>query len=556
MNTTEESDEVLLGRYARDDAAAFDQLYKRHELRVWRYFERNVCNQATSDELLQEIWFTLARNIASLESATRFKARLFTLAYDRMTDSLRARAAQAAPAAKAGRPAVSQDPANVLAQAIGQLPSDQRQVYLLQIEGELSVGDIAVITDSTIDTTENRLRSAKLKLHEFFTENGSEVPSNGDPLSEVDHLYRRLSKLDPGHPGEWVRRKVQAYATQQAAERVVRASTKAKESSSAVAPTPSVTPILTPAKQTASKPWLLPAIVSAIAVAALVGFLVVPRLMAPRDTSTAAPSPALASESETAPVQVAQEPTPPSSESASSESASSAPPSPPSQSSEPTPPTSSPPAPATTSHAPTPVAPRTSAPPAPVVASRSPGTYRAESPPKARVARQSAADTESARISDDRAETTAQVTRPTPPAESAPAPQSAPARPTDIQGPLPPPPLPVAAAPLATPPAPTPAPVAAAPTPPDGLWRAAERGDLNGVQAALTSNVDVNARDTNGRTALILAIQHNHGAIVRALLAHGANPNTPDSHGTTPLMAARIIANWGVFAALQRSGAH
>jgi RNA polymerase sigma-70 factor (ECF subfamily) len=95
MTNTEEDDEALIGRYARGDAAAFDQLYRRHELRVWRYLERNVCNQATSDDLLQEIWFALARNAASLESGTRFRTRLFTLAHDRMTDLLRARAAKA-----------------------------------------------------------------------------------------------------------------------------------------------------------------------------------------------------------------------------------------------------------------------------------------------------------------------------------------------------------------------------------------------------------------------------------------------------------------------------
>ena len=47
----------------------------------------------------------------------------------------------------------------------------------------------------------------------------SEVTSSQDELSEVDNLYRRLSTADQGRPGEWVRRKVQAYAAQQAAER-------------------------------------------------------------------------------------------------------------------------------------------------------------------------------------------------------------------------------------------------------------------------------------------------------------------------------------------------
>src|SRR5579871_375811 len=84
MNTTEENDEILIGRYARGDAAAFDQLYRRHELRVWRYLERSVGDQETSDELLQDVWLALARNAVSLESVTRFRTRLFTLAHDRM----------------------------------------------------------------------------------------------------------------------------------------------------------------------------------------------------------------------------------------------------------------------------------------------------------------------------------------------------------------------------------------------------------------------------------------------------------------------------------------
>ena len=44
------SDEWLIGRYAGGDAAAFELLYRRHEMRVWRYLERNVGNRATADE--------------------------------------------------------------------------------------------------------------------------------------------------------------------------------------------------------------------------------------------------------------------------------------------------------------------------------------------------------------------------------------------------------------------------------------------------------------------------------------------------------------------------
>ena len=166
----EESDEALVGRYVRGDAAAFDQLYKRYELRVWRYLERNVRNQATSDELLQEVWFALARNATSIESSTRFRTRLFTLAHDRMSNSLRSRPAQTSPDATARPPAAARDSANALTEAIGQLPREQREAYLLQMEAQVSVGEIAEITESTIDTAQSRLRGARATLRELLNE--------------------------------------------------------------------------------------------------------------------------------------------------------------------------------------------------------------------------------------------------------------------------------------------------------------------------------------------------------------------------------------------------
>src|ERR1700743_3689420 len=114
----EESDEALIGRYGRGDAAAFDQLYQRHELRVWRCLACNVGNPATADELLLEVWCALARNTASVESTTRVKSRLFTLAPDRMTQWLEAHGGQTSPEAGADQPAAAADPGKALAQAV------------------------------------------------------------------------------------------------------------------------------------------------------------------------------------------------------------------------------------------------------------------------------------------------------------------------------------------------------------------------------------------------------------------------------------------------------
>src|SRR5215475_11814898 len=89
-----ESDEALMGRYARGDAAAFTLLYKRHEMRIWRYLVRNVANRETANELMQEVWFAVARDAPRYEPKARFTTWLFTIAHHRMIDSIRARRPQ------------------------------------------------------------------------------------------------------------------------------------------------------------------------------------------------------------------------------------------------------------------------------------------------------------------------------------------------------------------------------------------------------------------------------------------------------------------------------
>src|SRR5271167_254462 len=78
-----------MGRYARGDAAAFEILYRRHEMRVWRYLERNVNNRATADELMQEVWFAVARDAPRYRPSARFTTWLFTIAHNRMIDWIR-----------------------------------------------------------------------------------------------------------------------------------------------------------------------------------------------------------------------------------------------------------------------------------------------------------------------------------------------------------------------------------------------------------------------------------------------------------------------------------
>jgi DNA-directed RNA polymerase specialized sigma24 family protein len=556
MSSMEESDEALIGRYVRGDAPAFDQLYKRNEQRVWRYLERNVRNQAAADELLQEIWFALSRNAVSLESSTRFRTRLFTLTHDKMTNSLReSPLPEAAPLES--RP--TRDPLG-LAQVIAVLPREQREAFLLQAEGQLSVGEIAEITENTIDSTQSNLRLAKLQLREQLGE--GDVPANPEDLSDADQLYRRLSGVDPGKPGEWVRRKVQAYSAQQAAERSVRDSAKAREAAPAAvaaAPAARVTPppaarVAAEPKQSAGKPWLLP-VIGAVVVVALVGVFVVPSLRAPGPLTVPTPPPPVAPPETTAPASQA------------SNAPESAPPAPTAQPSEPEvastpPPVASPPPPpaqvAQSSPPPAPAEePRSAPQPAPAPPSAANTHAQAQPKAPARVAQHQNAPTPppSPPVAMNRTQSAPQapVNNPAPAAPSAPvsAPQVAAA-------PTPPPAQPVAVA--STPaPAPTPAapPAASGPiAPPEDFYHAAESGDMGRLNDVLATNVDVNSLDPKGHTALILAISRGHIDVVKALLAHGADANKVDSHGMSPKAAAHARGSFEIQAAIDRAARH
>ena len=90
---------------------------------------------------------------------------------------------------------------------------------------------------------------------------------------------------------------------------------------------------------------------------------------------------------------------------------------------------------------------------------------------------------------------------------------------------------------------------------PDALRQAAAAGDLTALRAQLASGGDIEARDAQGRTALMLATVGGQADAVAVLLAHGADPSAADAHGTTPLRAAVAADERAIIAMLRRYGA-
>jgi RNA polymerase sigma factor (sigma-70 family) len=187
-----EADEALMLRYAAGDIAAFDALYLRHELGVWRYLLRSVRVQAVADDLLQDVWFAVARSAAAYEVKARFKTWLFTVAHNRLVDHFRTAKNHVSLdggqpegddddgsladtlAADSGfgplRQLQSREQAAALIEAIERLPARQREAFLLQAEAGMSVEDIADATGVTFETAKSRLRYARSSLKQWLQE--------------------------------------------------------------------------------------------------------------------------------------------------------------------------------------------------------------------------------------------------------------------------------------------------------------------------------------------------------------------------------------------------
>ena len=190
MSDGGDTDEALMLRFAAGEVDAFEALYRRHELTVWRYLQRNLGNHALSDELMQEVWFAVTRAARDYRPTARFTTWLLTLAHNRLVDAWRARQPRERLSAVADgardaslidylaadsrtephERAQSEQHATAILAAIERLPQEQRETFVLHAEGELSLEEIARVTNTSFETAKSRLRYARSKLRQLLQE--------------------------------------------------------------------------------------------------------------------------------------------------------------------------------------------------------------------------------------------------------------------------------------------------------------------------------------------------------------------------------------------------
>lgn len=178
MSREQVSDEALMYRYAQGDAGAFEVLYRRHSGALYRYILRQCPNRATADEVYQDIWLKLIDARRRYRDSARFVTFLYHIAHNRMVDYFRRHSSrqavtdlplenglteQTAWVASTPRPEVEvarKQEIRTLLKLIDQLPSIQRETFLLREEAGMNLQEIAEVTGVGRETVKSRLRYA------------------------------------------------------------------------------------------------------------------------------------------------------------------------------------------------------------------------------------------------------------------------------------------------------------------------------------------------------------------------------------------------------------
>ena len=177
---SDDEDAQLMLAYARGEMRAFETLYSRHRGALYRYLTRQARDGEIANDLFQEVWSRVIVNRTRYEPRAKFRTFLFTLAHNCFIDHCRrtkarpsgmgiedADAADLLPATEDSQPdlALSREEASRRYRAaLATLPAEQRDVYLLHEESDLSLEEIARVTGVGAETAKSRLRYAVAKL--------------------------------------------------------------------------------------------------------------------------------------------------------------------------------------------------------------------------------------------------------------------------------------------------------------------------------------------------------------------------------------------------------
>jgi RNA polymerase sigma-70 factor (ECF subfamily) len=181
-------------RYQRGDRVAFAELVRRHKTRLYNFALRYVRSGSVAEDITQEAFVRVVQRAAEFKHEARFTTWLYTIARNLCIDHSRKMKLRRHPSLDApitddsgshalldvladGRPEAEIDRAaewsvmrRSIVLAVGALPDDQREVFLLREVANLPFKEIAEVTGIAENTVKSRMRYALERLRVALSE--------------------------------------------------------------------------------------------------------------------------------------------------------------------------------------------------------------------------------------------------------------------------------------------------------------------------------------------------------------------------------------------------
>ncbi|MBE6376717.1 MAG: sigma-70 family RNA polymerase sigma factor [Lentisphaerae bacterium] len=172
-------DASLIRAYAKGDEKAFETLYYRYRKQLYGYLNNLAGNNSAEvDEVFAETWLRVIEKLPKYQDSGKFSAWLYRISRNIFIDRLRhnkpdkfvtidaddsAELAETT-AFSPDRELGSGEIGKAIASALDKLQPEQREVFLLREEAELSFKEIAEIQSCSLGTVLSRMRYALKRL--------------------------------------------------------------------------------------------------------------------------------------------------------------------------------------------------------------------------------------------------------------------------------------------------------------------------------------------------------------------------------------------------------
>lgn len=149
---------------ANGDMAAFEEIYRRHQRRVYSICLRMLQNAQEAEDLTQDVFIQLYRKIGNFRGDSAFTTWIHRMTVNQVLMHFRKRNVKL----EEDTPPMPNVDKIALENAIEQLPESYRNVFVLHDVEGFEHEEVARILGCSVGTSKSQLQKARLKLRKLL----------------------------------------------------------------------------------------------------------------------------------------------------------------------------------------------------------------------------------------------------------------------------------------------------------------------------------------------------------------------------------------------------